>query len=202
MRQFHDFEKRLDKALQLQPTPRNEDLLVSQKSLIKPQTPTFFINFAPKKSTKKGKKGKKSKRNESEPSMPVSLLKLILSEANEEKGKSKGKSWKSKKLGSAFKTRRSSRMTSLSRQLTSSKAHGTSRSGTGQSGTGSEQSEERSTVRKQITTINSRNSSIKSPAFEHNQSLSSIHSLEQSKELDKSKRNSVGGAENAQSPRL
>ena len=66
--------------------------------------------------------------------MPVSLLKLILSENKEETGKTKGKSWKNKKInmGSAFKSRRTSRMSSASRQLSSSKAPGTS---TGKSGT-------------------------------------------------------------------
>ena len=57
--------------------------------------------------------------------MPVSLLKLILSENEEEKVKGKGKSWKKKlSLGGAFKSRKLSKISSS--MFSGSKAPGTS----------------------------------------------------------------------------
>ena len=57
--------------------------------------------------------------------MPVSLLKLILSENEDEKGKGKDKSWKKKlSLGGAFRSRKLSRISSS--MFSGSKRPGTS----------------------------------------------------------------------------
>ena len=133
--------------------------------------------------------------------MPVSLLKLIVPVTEDDKGKKKDKFGKSKKLGAggAFGRRKSSRVATTSRQRTSPRGPGTVQTGTGHSARRADQSEERSTIHKRTATIGSAASSTKSPHFEQTQTLSSIHSLEN---RGKTKRNSVGDAENPEGQRL
>ena len=114
---------------------------------------------------KKGTKAKASKRGDSQPSMPISLLKLILSEAEAKEGKGKKKS-QSVKRGKTFKFgkrssdvsgilgRKASKQTGTSKQHSSSRAGGTSISGTERSSMrdDDEDSEEEETGTKRKTT--------------------------------------------------
>ena len=139
--------------------------------------------------------------------MPVSLLKLIVPTTDDEQDKNKNKPWRIKKFGkkakATFDNRKSSRVSTKSRQRPNSKSPDVRETGAKKLTARKDKPEEKSTARKQANTINSSKESSKSPHFEQKQTISSIHSIEtRSRGLDKTKRNSVGVAENKDDQRL
>ena len=145
MRQFSEFEKRLDVAFEKQQTPMNDDLIVTKKANTKPQTPTFYLNFAPNKGKKSKTGATQHRRGDSQ---PVSLLKLIVP-GEDGNDKNKDKPWRRRfGKGRAPSKRKSSRGPTTSKQSPDTKTPGASQIATGQSVTRTEQSEGRSSFRK------------------------------------------------------